>query len=57
MKTRTYGWVQNPSNFSRLKKFVQIFDSNSLHYSNLHDLLIKKIYFENIIRRSFYEKL
>lgn len=48
MKTRTYGWVQNPSNFSSLKKVVQIFDSNSLHYCNLRDNLIKKIYFENI---------
>ena len=48
MKTRTYGWVQNPSSFSSLKKVVQIFDENSLHYKHLRDNLVKKIYFDDI---------
>lgn len=48
MKTRTYGWIQNPSSFSSLKKVVQIFDANSQHYKNLRDHLVKKIYFDDI---------
>lgn len=48
MKTRTYGWVQNPSSFSNLKKIVKIFDSNSDHYINLRDNLLKTIYFNDI---------
>lgn len=48
MKTRTYGWVQNPSSFSSLKKVVQIFDIDSKHYQNLRDNLVKKIYFDDI---------
>ena len=27
--TRTFGWVQNPSNFESLKKVVAIFDNTS----------------------------
>ncbi|WP_392553277.1 restriction endonuclease FokI C-terminal domain-containing protein [Orbus wheelerorum] len=48
MKTRTYGWVQNPSSFSNLKKIVQIFDINSPHYQDLKLNLLKNIYFTNI---------
>lgn len=40
MIIRTYGWVQNPSDFDKLKLVVQIFDPTSLHYANLtHNLV------------------
>lgn len=40
MIIRTYGWVQNPSDFDKLKLVVQIFDPKSLHYANLtHNLV------------------
>ncbi|MGG6798194.1 UNVERIFIED_CONTAM: restriction endonuclease [Streptococcus canis] len=55
MKTRTYGWVQNPSSFSSLKKVVQIFDNQSAHYNLLKESLLDTIYFEEL-RNSFYEK-
>ncbi|MEG2708665.1 MAG: restriction endonuclease FokI recognition domain-containing protein, partial [Vagococcus sp.] len=32
MISRTYGWVQNPSDFSKLKLVVQLFDATSTHY-------------------------
>lgn len=56
MKIRTYGWIQNPSNFSSLKKVIQIFDSNSKHYEKLRDKLVKKIYFDDI-RKKLQDKL
>lgn len=34
---RTYGWIQNPSDFNKLKKTVQIFDVKSDHYKLLRD--------------------
>lgn len=41
MYNRTYGWVQNPSDFSKLKLVVQIFDHTSKHYQNLKESLVK----------------
>ena len=41
MKSRVYGWVQNPSDFSKLKLVVQIFDKDSEHYKALRDSLIQ----------------
>ena len=35
IKVRTFGWVQNPSNFKKLKKVVQIFDNTSNVHKNL----------------------
>lgn len=35
MYNRTYGWVQNPSDFKKLKLVVQIFDNASMQYSSL----------------------
>lgn len=55
MKNRTYGWVQNPSSFSSLKKVVQIFDNQSTHYNLLKNSLLDTIYFEEL-RDSFYKK-
>lgn len=55
--SRTYGWVQNPSDFKKLKLVVQIFDNASTHYENLRDNLVPKfIYFENI-RNDLLSKL
>lgn len=50
MFNRTFGWVQNPSDFKKLKLTVQIFDSSSAHYRHLRDELIQQeiIYFEDI---------
>ncbi len=43
MPTRTYGWVQNPSNFSSLKRTTQIFDPESEHYHNLRKHLVPEL--------------
>lgn len=43
MPTRTYGWVQNPSNFSSLKRTTQIFDPESKHYHNLRKHLVPEL--------------
>ena len=40
---RTFGWVQNPSNFESLKKVVAIFDNTSKTYNELKDKKIKKL--------------
>jgi len=50
MYDRTFGWVQNPSDFIKLKRTVQIFESNSSHYKNLKDIKIHEqiVYFDNI---------
>ncbi len=49
MISRTYGWVQNPSDFKKLKLVVQIFDNTSVHYENLKSNLISRyIYFDDI---------
>ncbi|AND78547.1 restriction endonuclease FokI C-terminal domain-containing protein [Streptococcus pantholopis] len=56
MKSRTYGWVQNPSSFISLKKVVQIFNNKSNHYQLLKEKLVDTIYFEDI-RTIFLNKL
>lgn len=56
MKTRTYGWIQNPSSFRNLKKVVKIFSSNSDHYINLRDNLLNVIYFSDL-REDLQNKL
>lgn len=49
MKIRTYGWIQNPSSFSSLKKVVQIFDSKSDHYEYLKNSLVaSNIFFDDV---------
>lgn len=42
MISRTYGWVQNPSDFKKLKLVVQIFDPTSEHYKKLKTDLVPK---------------
>lgn len=41
--TRTFGWVQNPSNFDSLKKVVAIFDNTSEIHTELKNKKIKKL--------------
>lgn len=50
MIIRTFGWVQNPSDFTKLKITVNIFDNESEHYQNLRDYLVQDriIYFNDI---------
>ncbi len=40
---RTFGWIQNPSDFSKLKKLVQVFDHTSSVHKNLKNNIIPKI--------------
>ncbi|HFH9935023.1 restriction endonuclease FokI C-terminal domain-containing protein [Streptococcus parasuis] len=56
MKTRTYGWVQNPSSFSNLKKVVKIFDKNSDHYIDMRNNLLTSVYFTDV-RDKLQDKL
>lgn len=52
MNSRVFGWIQNPSDFKKLKLVVQVFDSNSQHYSNLRDKIVPNvIYFESDKKR------
>ena len=57
MRRRTYGWVQNPSDFSKLKRTVQIFDSNSEHYQNLKTNLVQELIPFEEIRTKLLSKL
>ncbi|MFL2139002.1 restriction endonuclease FokI C-terminal domain-containing protein [Desemzia sp. FAM 23991] len=58
MKSRTYGWVQNPSDFNKLKLTVQIFDSSSNHYQSLkNDLVPNLIVYFNDIKDDLQYKL
>lgn len=43
MYKRTYGWVQNPSNFDNLKLVVQVFDPASAHYAELKNVLVPQL--------------
>lgn len=48
MKFRTFGWIQNPSDFTKLKKTVQVFDPESNQYKELANHIIDDvIYFKN----------
>lgn len=58
MFNRTFGWVQNPSDFKKLKLTVQIFDPSSKHYQHLRDKLVQqKIVCFDDIRRNLQTKL
>lgn len=57
MVSRTYGWVQNPSDFLKLKLVVQIFDMQSAHYKNLRDNLVPNLIFFTDVRKQLLEKL
>lgn len=52
MHSRAFGWIQNPSDFKKLKLVVQVFDSKSEHYKNLKNRIIPNvIYFESDKKR------
>lgn len=52
MNSRAFGWIQNPSDFKKLKLVVQVFDSGSEHYQNLKNYIIPNvIYFESDKKR------
>lgn len=58
MKSRTYGWIQNPSDFNKLRKTVEIFDNSTNHYRKLKNIIIQKeIIFFDDIRDSLQNKL
>lgn len=58
MKIRSFGWVQNPSDFNKLKQTVEIFDSNSKQYQLLKKELVKqKLYHFKDIQESLQAKL
>ncbi|PKE69225.1 restriction endonuclease [Macrococcoides caseolyticum] len=42
MTIRAFGWVQNPSDFNKLKQTVEIFDSNSKQYQLLKNTLVRE---------------
>ncbi|MFT8774882.1 MAG: restriction endonuclease FokI recognition domain-containing protein [Lacticaseibacillus paracasei] len=39
MTNRTFGWIQNLSDFNSLQRVVQIFVPKSTHYAALRDYL------------------
>ncbi|MCD5090867.1 hypothetical protein IV402_13305 [Enterococcus hirae] len=43
MHSRAFGWIQNPSDFKKLKLVVQVFDSKSEHYKNLKNRIIPNV--------------
>lgn len=57
MPYRTFGWVQNPSDFNKLKKTVQVFDNKSKHYSDLRDHIVKDVIYFQDDRESFQKEL
>lgn len=54
---RTFGWIQNPSDFSKLKKTVQIFDHTSPVHVDLKENRIPRLVGENDGRDRFVEIL
>lgn len=43
IQIRTFGWVQNPSDFDKLKKVVQVFDYTSEYHNELKNRIIPKL--------------
>lgn len=51
VKTRTFGWVQNPSDFQKLKNAVHVFNVNSkLHKSLIEDILPDLVHEEELLK-------
>lgn len=57
MQVRTYGWVQNPSDFNKLKLVVQILDSGSAHYRRLRDSTVQDVIHFDDVKRNLQSKL
>lgn len=56
-KYRTFGWIQNPSDFSKLKKAVQIFDPKSEQYKRLSNHTIRQVIYSKEDQEYFQNKL
>lgn len=54
---RTFGWIQNPSDFSKLKKTVQVFDHTSYVHEYLKNQIIPRLIEERDGRDRFIEVL
>lgn len=57
MNSRAFGWIQNPSDFQKLKLVVQVFDSESQHYANLRDTIVPDVIYFKSDRRRFVNYL
>lgn len=57
MFNRTYGWVQNPADFRKLKKVTQIFDNKSSHYNSLKTDLVNRLIAFDDLRSKLKKKL
>lgn len=54
---RTFGWVQNPSDFKKLKKTVQVFDPSSEHYQQLQKHIISDVIYFAEDKNHFQDQL
>lgn len=57
MTYRSFGWIQNPSNFDNLKKTVQVFDPSSEHYQNLQKHIVKEVIYFSEDKDKFQNEL
>lgn len=57
MNSRAFGWIQNPSDFKKLKLVVQVFDSESEHYKNLREKIIPDVMFFESDKKRFLDYL
>lgn len=57
MKIRTFGWMQNPSDFAKLKKTVQVFDPGSEQYKELREHIVRDVIYFNDDKEHFQNKL
>ena len=57
MNSRAFGWIQNPSDFKKLKLVVQVFDAESAHYQNLRDNIIPDVIYFDSDKRKFIDYL
>lgn len=57
MVYRTFGWVQNPSDFKKLKKTVQVFDPSSDHYRWLRNHIVNEVIYFAEDKNHFQDQL
>lgn len=57
IKIRTFGWIQNPSDFNKLKKMVQVFDHTSSVHVDLKNNRIPRLVEKRDGREHFVEVL
>lgn len=58
MNIRSFGWIQNPSDFCKLKRVVEILDSSSEQYKLLKENLVEEhLYHFKDIQKNLQEKL